>query len=81
MCALRAQSTERRYDQVIVKGAKENVAAKQEQGGGAGGMGIDTDGAAQAAGQGIGQAKQAVGQVCGSCQVPSWAQLETVFQS
>ena len=64
MCHVCVQSTERRYDQVIVEGAKEGVAAKHQKAGQAGGdMGIDTEGAAQAAGQGLGQAKQAVGQV------------------
>lgn len=58
-----AQATQRRYDQAIVQGAKEGVHAQHEKAAASGGGGIDTQGAEQAVGEGMGQARQAADKV------------------
>ena len=57
---MHAQNTARRFDQVIVEGAKESVQQQHEKAGGGGGGGVDTQGAKDAVDRGTGQAKQAL---------------------
>jgi hypothetical protein len=62
--ACTAQATDRRYDQAIIQGAKEGVQAQHEKAAAGGDAGsIDTQGAGEAIGEGVGQARQAADKV------------------
>ena len=58
--ACMAQDTQRRYDQAIVQGAKDSVHSQHEKAAAGGGDGIDTQGAGEAIGEGVGQAADKV---------------------